>query len=125
MDIHKIPFPENHFDVVLCNHVLEHVADDILAMREIRRVLKPGGWAILQVPFFSPVPDVTFEDNTITDPREREKIFGQDDHVRKFGKDYSMRMKRSGLNATEDDFATSQPEKYALQKNEILYIGVK
>jgi len=125
MDIHQIPFPENRFDVVLCNHVLEHVQDDIKAMSEIRRVLKPGGWAILQIPFFSPVPDVTFEDNSITNPREREKIFGQDDHVRLFGKDYPKRIERSGLKAVEHDFAKSQPEKYALQKNEILYVGVK
>ncbi|MFN7373073.1 MAG: class I SAM-dependent methyltransferase, partial [Cyclobacteriaceae bacterium] len=59
MDIHEMPFAENQFDVVLCNHVLEHVQDDIKAMREIQRVLKPGGYAILQVPFFHPVPAVT------------------------------------------------------------------
>ena len=125
MDIHDIPFPENHFDVVLCNHVLEHVQDDIKAMSEIKRVLKPGGWSIMQVPFFSPVPDVTIEDTTITDPREREKAFGQDDHVRMFGKDYSKRIERAGLKAVEDDFAKTQPARYGLQNAEILYKGVK
>lgn len=125
MDIHRIPFEENKFDVVLCNHVLEHVQDDIKAMKEIKRVLRPGGWAILQVPFFSPVPDDTFEDNSITDPREREKIFGQDDHVRKFGKDYPQRIERSGLKAILDDFAKSQRDKYGLQKGEIIYKAEK
>ena len=89
MDIHAMPFAENSFDVVLCNHVLEHVQDDIQALREICRVLKPGGWSILQVPFFAPIPEVTIEDTSIVGPREREKAFGQDDHVRKYGKDYS------------------------------------
>jgi SAM-dependent methyltransferase len=125
MDIHQIPFKENHFDVVLCNHVLEHVKDDIKAMSEIKRVLKPGGWAILQVPFFSPVPDVTFEDNSITDAREREKIFGQDDHVRMFGRDYSKRIQRAGLMAEENDFAVWQSERYGLQRAEIIYLGRK
>ncbi|MEK6783715.1 MAG: methyltransferase domain-containing protein [Bacteroidota bacterium] len=125
MDIHQIPFPENHFDVVLCNHVLEHVQDDIKAMSEIRRVLKPGGWAIMQVPFFSPVPDITFEDSSITNPRDREKAFGQDDHVRKFGKDYAKRIERAGLKVVEDNFAKTQPEKYGLQNAEIIYLGVK
>ncbi len=129
MDIHEIPFPENTFDAVLCNHVLEHVRDDIKAMSEIDRVLKPGGFAILQVPFFSPVQEVTFEDNSITNPREREKIFGQDDHVRKYGHDYPKRMERAGLIAIEDDFVNTLPDetrkKFGLVKGEILYKGVK
>lgn len=125
MDIHNIPFPENHFDVVLCNHVLEHVADDIKSMSEIKRVLKPGGWAILQVPFFSPVPDTTFEDNAITDPREREKIFGQDDHVRKFGKDYPKRIERSGLKVVQEDFAQTVSARFGVSVGEILFKGVK
>jgi len=104
-DIHQMPFEDNTFNAVLCNHVLEHVADDIKAMSEIKRVLKPGGWAILQVPFFSPVPDATFEDNSITNKREREKIFGQDDHVRKYGHDYASRINASGLLAEENNFA--------------------
>ncbi len=125
MDIHQIPFGENHFDAVLCNHVLEHVKDDILAMSEINRVLKPGGWAILQVPFFSPVPDVTFEDDTIVDPRERERIFGQNDHVRLYGKDYVKRIKQAGLEPEESSFAFTQSDRYGLQKNEIIYLGRK
>jgi len=129
MDIHQIPFGENHFDVVLCNHVLEHVRDDIKAMSEIKRVLKPGGWAILQVPFFSPVPDVTLEDVTITRSRDREKAFGQDDHVRKFGKDYAQRIQRAGLTAMADDFAKHLPNelirRFGIQQAELIYKGVK
>jgi SAM-dependent methyltransferase len=129
MDIHQIPFGENHFDVVLCNHVLEHVENDLTAMKEIHRVLRPGGWAILQVPFFSPVPDATYEDNGITDPREREKIFGQADHVRKFGKDYSKRVERSGLTCFEDHFAQTMPDadvkRFGIMKGEVIYKAVK
>jgi SAM-dependent methyltransferase len=125
MDIHQIPFGENHFDVVLCNHVLEHVQDDIKAMSEIRRVLKSGGWAILQVPFFAPIPDVTFEDNSITDPRERERVFGQDDHVRLFGKDYTKRIERAGLKAEESNFATTVSERFGVQNKEVLYVASK
>lgn len=129
MDIHQMPFEDNRFDAVLCNHVLEHVADDIKAMSEIRRVLKPGGWAILQIPFFSPVPDVTFEDHSITDKRERERIFGQDDHVRKYGRDYTKRIERSGLVAKEERFVFELPKesvfRYGLAHSEIIYVGGK
>lgn len=129
MDIHEMPFEDSRFDAVLCNHVLEHVTDDIKAMSEIRRVLKPGGWAIMQIPFFSPVPDVTFEDHSITDKREREKIFGQDDHVRKYGRDYSKRIEKAGLKAKEDRFVFELPKetvgKYGLPHSEVIYVGVK
>jgi ubiquinone/menaquinone biosynthesis C-methylase UbiE len=129
MDIHQIPFPDNTFDAILCNHVLEHVRDDIQAMKEIHRVLKPGGFSIQQVPFFNPVPATTFEDNTITDKREREKIFGQDDHVRKYGHDYARRMEMAGLKAIEDPFVNEMSEemraKFGLVKGEIIYKGVK
>jgi SAM-dependent methyltransferase len=129
MDIHKIPFPENTFDVVLCNHVLEHVNDDLQAMREIRRVLRPGGFAILQVPFFSPVSEKTVEDPSITDPKERERLFGQDDHVRKYGTDYSTRLERAGLKAVEEPFVNEKSDqeryRYGLVKGEIIYKGVK
>ena len=129
MDIHKIPFPENTFDLVLCNHVLEHVENDILAMQEIERVLKPHGFAILQVPFFYPLSETTFEDPAITDRKARERAFGQDDHVRKYGKDYLKRIESAGLIAVEDTFIkTLTPEKvfrYGLPKEEMIYKGVK
>jgi SAM-dependent methyltransferase len=129
MDIHQIPFPDNKFDVVLCNHVLEHVRDDREALREIHRVLKPGGFAILQVPFFYPLPAVTIEDPTITDPREREKIFGQDDHVRKYGEDYAKRIAHIGFQVTEDTFIETfdadQIKKFGLSTGELLYIALK
>lgn len=129
MDIHEIPFNGDVFDIVLCNHVLEHVRDDIQAMREIYRVLKPGGFAILQVPLFGPMHDKTFEDPSITDIREREKLFGQDDHVRKYGRDYPQRIQQAGLQAIEDGFVNELNEdirkEHGLMKGEILYIGRK
>ena len=105
MDIHQMPFADGSFDVVLCNHVLEHVQDDIQAMREICRVLRPGGWAILQIPFFKPVPAQTFSDDSVTGKRERERLFGQADHVRRYGTDYPDRIAQSGLHPVLEDFA--------------------
>ena len=129
MDIHEMPFKDNRFDVAFCNHVMEHVADDIQSMKEIYRVLKPGGWAIIQIPIFHPVPDVTFEDDTVTDPKEREKLFGQDDHVRLYGKDYPERLRQAGFTVVEDDFVNTLSKedqaKFALPKDEIIHFCKK
>lgn len=128
-DIHHMPFESNSFHVVLCNHVLEHVADDIQAIKEITRVLKPGGFAILQVPFFHPVPEKTFSDLSVTDRKTREKLFGQDDHVRRYGKDYSKRILEGGLHPVEDDFVNTlsaeQRKRYGLAEGEIIFKGEK
>ncbi|MBS1486694.1 MAG: class I SAM-dependent methyltransferase [Bacteroidetes bacterium] len=129
MDIHHIPYADNYFDVVLCNHVLEHVRDDIQVMKEFNRVLRPGGWAILQVPFFAPIPETTFEDNSIADPREREKLFGQDDHVRKYGHDYTQRIAASGLIPSKENFSESfsgsEAFHFGISRGEIIYKAAK
>jgi ubiquinone/menaquinone biosynthesis C-methylase UbiE len=124
MDVHSIPFPNDSFDVIFCNHVLEHVEDDLLACSEFNRVLKPGGWGILQSPVY-PL-EKTLEDKTITDPAERERLFGQRDHVRKFGKDYAERLRKSGLKIEENQFAkeigSDLIKKHALPKDEVIFV---
>lgn len=94
MDITKIQYPDNYFDVIYCSHVLEHVEDDKKAMREFFRVMKQDGWAILLVPITS---DKTVEDASIVDPSERLKIFGQEDHVRRYGADFVDRLREAGF----------------------------
>jgi SAM-dependent methyltransferase len=94
MDIMDIQYPDESFDVIYCSHVLEHVPDDRKAMREFCRVLKPTGWAMLLVPI---VVERTFEDSSITDPIERTRIFGQEDHVRNYGRDYIDRLREAGF----------------------------
>lgn len=124
MDLHDIPFEENTFDVAFCNHVMEHVEDDIRCMNELHRVLKPGGWAIIQSPIDAS-RSVTFEDKTITKPSEREKAFGQNDHLRVYGKDYQQRLEAGGFDVTPIDYAKElDPEtrkRYALPPQEIIY----
>lgn len=94
MDITSIQYPDQSFDVIYCSHVLEHVQDDKKAMREFYRTLKNSGWAILLVPITAAE---TFEDPSITEPEERLKAFGQEDHVRIYGPDYADRLRGAGF----------------------------
>ena len=127
-DICQLPFEDNTFDVIFCNHVLEHIPDDTQAMRELYRVLKPGGWAVLQIP-----QDLsratTFEDDSITDPKERAKIFGQYDHVRVYGRDYFDKLRSIGFEVQEVDYtqkmSKEQVERYCLADGEIIPVVKK
>jgi SAM-dependent methyltransferase len=94
LDVTNIPLPDRSFDVILCSHVLEHVVDDASAMRELARVLRSDGWAVLEVPPFRGA--VTYEDSTITAPKDRQAAFGQSDHVRIVGEDYPDRIRTHG-----------------------------
>ncbi|MDC1080882.1 class I SAM-dependent methyltransferase [Flavobacteriaceae bacterium] len=120
-DLCNLPFESNTYDLILCNHVLEHIPDDEKALKEIYRILKPRGTAILQVPL-NENRNTTFEDNSIEDPKERARIFGQYDHVRIYGKDYYDRLKSVGFEATADDFINTlseqEQEKFGLPKDE-------
>ena len=124
VDITDIQFPANHFDIVYCSHVLEHVPDDIQAIREFARVLKPSGWAILQVPI---IGDSTQEDLSITDPTERARLYGQPDHVRQYGRDYKDRLEEGGFHVQVipyfSEFTDQQSERYGFStENNDIYL---
>lgn len=127
-DILDLPFENESFDIIFCNHVLEHIQDDAKAMSELYRVMKPGGWGILQVPMKNSL-EKTYEDFTITDPKERQKHFGQYDHVRWYGMDYFDRLKDAGFeveaNFYSQQFSDAEIKKYGLRLNEILPIVLK
>ena len=95
-DVQHIPLAERSIDVVICNHLLEHVVNDRLALRELHRILKPGGWGIMLVPE-DRSRATTFEDDSITDPDERTRLFGQYDHRRVYGRDYDERLRNAGF----------------------------
>ncbi|MCK0204326.1 class I SAM-dependent methyltransferase [Ornithobacterium rhinotracheale] len=127
-DICNMPLPDNHFDVVFCNHVLEHIPNDQKAMQELFRVMKPGGWGIFQVPM-KPGLAKTYEDFNITSPEERQKHFGQYDHVRWYGDDYFDRLKKAGFKIINQEFVlkfTPDEIKYfALAPQELLPVVYK
>ena len=127
-DICDLPFKENEFDIVFCNHVLEHISNDTKAMQELYRVLKPGGFGIFQIPQ-DLSKAITFEDNTITDRKERAKLFGQYDHVRVYGRDYFDKLRSIGFKVDEVDYTKKitldKKEKYCLMQNEILPVCYK
>jgi len=128
MDVTNILYEGNYFDVILCSHVLEHVIDDKKAMMEFFRVLKPGGWAILQVPVFTD-REHTFEDPQIKTPEEREIAFGQKDHVRIYGLDYRKRLEEAGFIVIVDDYvkglSLEMVREFSLNRDENIYICTK
>ena len=127
-DICQLPFEDNSYDFIICNHVLEHIPDHLQAMRELYRVLAPRGTAILQVPYEADRA-TTFEDNSITDPKERAQIFGQYDHVRVYGMDYFDTLRSVGFAVDALDYTQSLSEEeinnYRLAKGELLPVCMK
>lgn len=129
LDIADLKYHADYFDVIICNHVLEHIPDDRKAMKEIYRVLKPGGWALLQVPVSTKLLK-TYEDPSVIDPEERSRKFGQFDHVRIYGKDYPERLSRVGFvveqkNPYINRWNVEDLDKYAINPKEVLFIAKK
>lgn len=127
-DLTNLPFNNNSFDVIFCNHVLEHVEDDTKAMHELYRVMKKGGMGIFQIPQNLNLAR-TFEDATITSRRERTSIFGQYDHVRVYGRDYFDKLEHVGFKVNRVDYSKKiSPDlfsKYRLMSGEILPVVFK
>ncbi len=127
-DICNLPFKDNSYDIILCNHVLEHIPDDVKAMKELYRVMKVGGMGVFQIP-----QDlnraITFEDNSITNKKERAKIFGQYDHVRVYGRDYFDKLRAVGFKVNAVDYTATLSAKaietYCLAKGELIPIVYK
>ena len=127
-DICDLPIKDNTYDFILCNHVLEHVLDDNKAMSELYRVLKKGGTGIFQVPI-DMNRKKTFQDDSITDKLERNKIFGQYDHVRVYGKDYFNKLENTGFKVQQIDyskeFSNEEILKYSIIKGEVIPVCTK
>lgn len=126
-DVQQIPLEAESFDAIICNHIMEHVEDDGKALRELYRILRRGGWGVI----LSPVElerEKTFEDDTITDPAERTRIFGQYDHRRIYGRDYAARLREAGFEVYDIDYknelSKAEQELYALPADH-LYIVCK
>ena len=126
-DVQQIPLEAESFDAIICNHIMEHVEDDGKALRELYRIMRRGGWGVI----LSPVDlerEKTFEDDTITDPAERTRIFGQYDHRRIYGRDYAARLREAGFEVYDIDYknelSKAEQELYALPADH-LYIVCK
>jgi ubiquinone/menaquinone biosynthesis C-methylase UbiE len=128
IDLAFIPFPNDYFDCVICYHVLEHIPNDRQAMREIFRTLKPGGWAILQSPI-DQTRTTTFEDPKAVTPKDRLRSFGQNDHFRIYGQDYSKRLEEVGFQVKIDSFVQNFSEddiiKFGILREEMLFVCFK
>ena len=127
-DICDLPFEDNTYDVIFCNHVLEHIPDDKRAMQELYRVMKRGGYGIFQIPQ-DLSREVTYENDDITDKKKRAEIFGQYDHVRVYGRDYFDKLRAVGFKVKEVDFTNYFSEEaitqFCLAKGEIIPVVYK
>lgn len=125
-DVSHMPFESRTFDAVICVHVLEHVDDDRVAIEEMERVLRPGGWALVTVPINLDGP--TIEDPAVTDPVERKRLFGEPSHVRLYGLDVRDRLERGGFKV-DIDFASEIPEatrmRHGLRDDENIFMCAK
>jgi SAM-dependent methyltransferase len=125
IDVEAIPYPDRSFDGIVCSHVLEHVRDDRAAMRELCRVLKDDGWAVIQVPIDRSLP-ATREDPSVADPLERARRFGADDHVRLYGRDYVSRLEEAGFEVSVVPFVreldVASVERYGLLPTEDVHL---
>lgn len=128
MDLTDLNFADNTFDVIICNHVLEHIPNDAKAMSEMFRTLKKGGWAILNVPVDNN-RTTTFEDLEINDPKKQLELFGQPDHVRIYGTDYKLRLEKAGFTVTVIDytkqFSNNEMFRYGMKPDREIYYCTK
>ena len=124
-DVQSIPMEDCSVDVIICNHLFEHVEEDRRAMRELHRILRPGGWGIVLVPEDRSRAE-TFEDDTITDPKERTRIFGQYDHRRIYGRDFDNRLREAGFRveriAYKERLSQLQQQLYAIGNDDLVII---
>ena len=124
-DVQNIPLGDESVDIIICNHLLEHVEDDRRAMAELYRILKRGGWGIMLVPE-ERGRATTFEDDTITDPEERTRIFGQYDHRRIYGRDYDERLAAVGFRveriAYNEHISSEQRQRYAIGTDDLIVV---
>ena len=122
-DVQQLPFSAQSFDLAISFHIFEHIPNDLLAMSELRRVLKSGAVLLAQVPIHG---DTTLEDPSITDPAKRKAMFGQEDHVRAYGRDFTGRLTRAGFAVHEKTAADYIPvdtmRRYGIRVDEVIYV---
>jgi SAM-dependent methyltransferase len=126
LDLQRLPFRDRAFDAIVCSHVLEHVTDAHAALRELRRVLAPAGWAILQSPIDAD-RERTFEDPAVVSPEDRLRVFGQRDHARIFGRDYPDWIRAAGFAVTVDPYVRTLGDhriaRHGLDRDEEMVVG--
>ncbi|MGH2941737.1 MAG: methyltransferase domain-containing protein, partial [Solirubrobacteraceae bacterium] len=123
-DIQALPFEDDGFDVVICNHVLEHIPDDRRAMSELARVTAPGGWAVLMCPIARDRA-ATLTDESVKTPADALRVYGQEDHVRLYGADYRDRLAEAGFDVIVERFLDELPpeviQRYRLRRRDDLF----